>query len=180
MKYTPVWAWFTTPRRSCRTLRRSSTISARTSATSAPERIIGSGKKLSRCSVRCCGDIRRRIARGLWGSFCYNCRVRRAVLTASTTLCTTSLCVFNSNRLHCIPQFIDRCKPLCLIRIRSLFPELFNCSFFLAIIVLLSCQNIEAQPCQCKCFMTHLVVLKSNVNQIWIIQRSLFIRQYAG
>ena len=77
MKYTPVWAWFTTPRRSCRTLRRSSTISARTSATSAPGRITGSAKKPSRYSVRCCGDIPRRIARGSCGSFAVNSATRR-------------------------------------------------------------------------------------------------------
>ena len=50
-------------RRSFRTSRRSSTSFARTSATSAPGRITGSAKKPLRCSVRCCGDIRRRIAR---------------------------------------------------------------------------------------------------------------------
>ena len=68
MKYTPVWAWFTSLRMSCRTSRRSSTNSAHTSVTSAPKRITGSAKKPSRCSVRCCGDIPRRIARGSWGS----------------------------------------------------------------------------------------------------------------
>lgn len=54
----------TFPHRSFRTSRRSSTSSAHTSATSAPGRITGSAKKPLRCSVRCCGDIRRRIARG--------------------------------------------------------------------------------------------------------------------
>ena len=51
------------PHRSCRTSRRSSTSSVRTSATSALGRITGSAKRPSRCSVQCCGDIRRRIAR---------------------------------------------------------------------------------------------------------------------
>lgn len=70
MKYTPVWAWFTSLRMSCRTSRRSSTSYVRTSETSAPGRITGNAKKPSRYSARCCGDIPRRIVRGLWGSFC--------------------------------------------------------------------------------------------------------------
>lgn len=60
----------TSPRRSCRTSMRSSTSFVRISATSAPEHITGSERRLSRYSARCCGDIPRRIARKSCGSFC--------------------------------------------------------------------------------------------------------------
>lgn len=55
------------------------------------------------------------------------------------------------------------------ICICSSIPKLFDVAIFLAFNICFSCQNKKAQSGECKSLMTHIVVCKSDVNEIWIV-----------
>ena len=93
----------TSPRRSCKTLRRSLTSFARISVTSTPEHITGSGRRLSRYSARCCGDIPLRIVRGSWGSFCS--KKCLAWTAASTDYAVILRLIINLQRYHILSMY---------------------------------------------------------------------------